>query len=64
MSYCSICGTSHDTTACPPVGVVVGNIAFEHRLAPATLNGMTPFEQAILEKLDALIAAVNRPGNA
>jgi len=50
MSLCPICGQAHlgagGQTACPPTGQQM------------TINGMTPFELALLERIDRVIDAV------
>ena len=54
--YCTICGQQHDTAACPPPLTPVmeqQNASFE-----MTINGMTPFEHALIERFDKLIALV------
>ncbi len=65
MSLCSLCGTYHgsavcpiQTTAVPQPDMVPGKIEFGYSGPPATLNGITPGEQAILDKLDKILRAI------
>ena len=64
---CSQCGTYHDSAVCPyqpfdqpgtavpQPDMVPGKIEFG---PPVTLNGVTPGEQAILDKLDKILRAI------
>ena len=57
---CYHCGTYHDTTACPGDGIV-GPLAEQQKTSvTCTINGMTPFELALIERLDKLITVLTR----
>ena len=61
MSYtCPICGQQHDTTACPQPIAIPSSVALPPNVkVEMTLNGMPPFETALLERLDKLINLVH-----
>ena len=68
MNYqCAVCGQYHDTTACPPCQIPPGipALPLAEQAGNMTINGMTTGEQAIIERLDRLIALVQtRPERA
>ena len=55
--YCTICGQNHETTACPPPQ---NPEPPQNRWQdpPALLNGVTPGEQMIIDRLDKLIELI------
>lgn len=63
MSYCYLCGTHHDTAACPTFVPIEPTTAVPQP-APAvggvTLNGMSVGEQQIIDKLNEIIKLLRR----
>ncbi len=55
MMFCTICGQRHDTSACPPMPLPMTPA---EQTGGMTINGMTPFEHALILRLDKLISVL------
>ena len=55
---CPVCGTEHQTSGCPGSGSVFQDTPPHAAPQTVTLNGLTFGEQAILDKLNEILKAI------